>query len=212
MVDFDDFDWEDATTFAGIAGFIEESLREENRKDPSEAPEDEEFDDFRNEEEFISTKRKLQMLAARDPEFARYVIKKAREQSEQWALQAQARRLISAADKAYKLQEEEDQRGALTSETMSNALGKWVEYKWADLSEEEHEDYPVLYMLAEVITDELKVTLDYLKTDGKWEEGLIVQPRRFAKLKKRVYLHGTCDQWKKDWYFRMDRLKNIKVA
>ena len=110
MVDFDDFDWEDATTFAGIAGFIEESLREENRKDPSEAPEDEEFDDFRNEEEFISTKRKLQMLAARDPEFARYVIKKAREQSEQWALQAQARRLISAADKAYKLQEEEDQR------------------------------------------------------------------------------------------------------
>jgi len=127
-------------------------------------------------------------------------------------LQAQARRLISAADKAYKLQEEEDQRGALTSETMANALGKWVEYKWADLSEEEHEDYPVLYMLAEVITDELKVTLDYLKTDGKWEEGLIVQPRRFAKLKKRVYLHGTCDQWKKDWYFRMDRLKNIKVA
>jgi len=212
MINFDDFDWEDATTFGGIVGFVQESLKEADRRDSSEPSEDDEPGDYNDEEEVISTKRQLQMLDAQDPDLARSIITKAKEQSEQWALQAQARQLISAADKADKLQEEENQKGALSSETMSDALAKWAEYKWADLSEEEHEEYPVLYMLAEVITDELKVTLDYLKTDGKWEEKLVVQPRRFAKLKNRVYLHGTCDQWKKDWYFRMDRVRNIRLA
>lgn len=211
-MDFDDFDWKDATTFGGIAGFIEESLREENRRDPSELSEDEKFDEVKDEEEILSVKRQLQMLAAQNPDLAKHVVRRARECSEQWALQAQAKRLISGVVKAYKRQEEEKTKGTLCNETVSDALAKWSEYMWALLSEEEHEDYPDLYWLAEVITDESKVSLDYLRSDGQWEEGLIIQPKRFAKHKNNIYIHGTCDQWKKDLYFRMDRIRNIKLA
>ena len=210
-MDFDDFDWKDATTFGGIAGFIEDCLREENRRDPSEPSEDEKFDEVKDEEEILSLKRQLQMLAAQNPELAKYVVRKAREHSEQWALQAQAKRLISAAEKAYKLQEEEDQKGSLSSETMSDALTKWSEYKWALLGEKEYVEYPELYALGEAISENWNLKLDYLKPDGYWEEGLVIQPKRFAKYRNKVYIHGYCEQWKKQWFFKMDLIKSIKV-
>lgn len=212
-VDFDDFDWEDAFKFGAVAGFIEESLREENRRDPSEYPDEEDFDVTEEFKEApVSLKRQLQMLAAGNPELARYIIRRARHDSEQWALQAQARRLALAADEAYKRQDEEDKRGTLSKETMSNALGKWCDYKWASLDEKDHEEHPELYWLAEAISDEWKVVLDYPKVDGTWEEGLVVLPKRLAKLKGKAFFHGYCEKWKSDWYFRMDRIRNLRLA
>jgi len=144
-------------------------LREENRRDQSELSEAGEFDEVKDEEQILSIKRQIQMLAAQNPDLAKHVIRRAREQSEQWALQAQAKRLVSAAESAYRRQEEEEKKGTLSAETMSDALTKWSEYKWALLSEEEHEEHPDLYWLAEVISDESKVRLDYLKHDGQWK-------------------------------------------
>ena len=159
-----------------------------------------------------SLKRQLQMLAAGNPGLARHVIRRAREDSEQWALQAQARRLAIAVDKAYKRQEEEEKGGSLSSETMNEALTRWCEYRWAGLDEKEHEEYPKLYLLEEAIGEGWKVVLDYRKFDGTWEEGLMIQPKRFAKKKGRIYIHAFCEQWNKEYYFRLDRMRNIKLA
>jgi len=80
------------------------------------------------------------------------------------------------------------------------------------VDEKEHEEYPSLYPLGEAIGQEWKVVLDYRKIDGQWEEGLIVVPKRLAKLKKEAFFHDYCEKWKKDWYFRMDRTRNITLA
>jgi hypothetical protein len=212
-LDFDDFDWEDAAVFGGIAGFVEESLREENRRDPSEVRDEDDFDVMDELGEApVSLKRQLQMLAAGNPGLARYIIRRAREQNEQWALQAQARRLAMAVEKAYKRQEEEEKEGRLSSKTMNEALTRWCEYKWGDLDEKQYEEYPTLFLLEELIGEKLKVTLDYRKIDGQWEDGLVVLPKRLAKLKGKAFFHGYCEKWKKEYYFRMDRTRNITLA
>jgi len=213
MVDFfDDFDLEDAAIFGGISGFVEESLREENRTDPSEIREDYDVGIDDDEEIVPSLKRQLQMLAAQNPGFAEHVIRRDREDSEQVALQTQAMRLATAAVRAHERQDEEEKNGTLSKSTMSDALTKWGKYKWALLDEKEHEQYPVLYLLGEAISEGWRVKLDYQKFDGQWEEGLILLPKRFAKLKDKVFLHAFCEKWEKEWYFHMDRVKNINLV
>ena len=211
-MDFDDFDLEDAAISGGIAGFMEESLRDETRRNPSEIEEGYDFDINGTPEKVPSLKRQIQMLAAENPGLANYIIRKNREVTEQGTLHEQAKQLVLAAERASQRQTEEEAKGILSEETMSDALKKWSKYKWALLDEKEHEEYPELYWLSEAIGESWKVSLDYRNFEGKWEEGLIVLPKRFAKLKGKVFLHAFCEEWKKEWYFRMDRMRNMKLA
>ncbi|MFC1891173.1 hypothetical protein ACFLZT_02165 [Thermodesulfobacteriota bacterium] len=211
-MDFDDFEWEDAAVFGGIAGFSEESLKEESSRDPSEIEKDYEFNIDSPWEKVQGLKWQIQMLAAVEPNLERYIIRKARELREQQALYKQARRLLHAAIKAAKHQEEEKEKGILNEESMSDALTKWAEYQWALLDEKEHEKYPDLYWLEEIIGEDWQVNLDYCNLYGKWEEGLKVLPKRFAKLNGKVFLHAFCTEWKKEWYFHLDRIRNMKFT
>lgn len=211
-MDWSEFGWKDAAILGGIAGFIEQSLREENERYRTEPEEERDFDIDDSEQLPVSLKTELRRLAASDPRLARYAIDKVREQKEQWALQSQEKRFALAVKDAYERQDEEEKKGFLSNETMSDALTEWSRYKWGGLTEEEHERHPELYWLGEAISEEWKVVLDYRKMDGKWEEGLLVQPKRFAKNKGQIYLHGFCDKWKKEYYFMLDRTRNMKLA
>jgi hypothetical protein len=209
-MDFDDFDWEDAIEFGAMAGFTEESLGKENENDPSEVAEDYDLESDESTENVISLDRQLEMLAAQNPGLAEYVIKKAKEEREQGELKAQSVRLANAAKEAYRLQDEEEKHGALSDETMNNALTKMAAYKWALLDEQDCESSPDVCWIEEAISEEWKIKLDFLKLDGQWEQGLIVLPKRVAKLKDNIFIYAFCDQWKKHWYFGMDRIRNLK--
>jgi len=207
---FDNFDWEDSIEFAEAAGFAEESMREEEQINHSEILEDFEPDNDEAIESVITLDRQLQMLAASNPGLARYTIRSAMEHREQGALHAQATQLLYELEKASKLQDEEEKNGTLRTKTMNDSITKMARYKYGTLDDKDCEEYPDVLWIQEAITEGWKASIDYLNFKGEWEQGLIIQPERTAKQKDKIFIYAFCEQWKKHWYFRMDRMKNMK--
>lgn len=93
--------------------------------------------------------------------------------------------------------------------TMNSSLGNWSSHKCGSLDEKEYEDNPDLFGIEEAINEGWKLNFDYKESDGKSYEGLVVLPKKIAKLNNKILIHGYCDQWKKLWYFRFTDILNF---
>ena len=81
MMDFDDFDWEDAAILGGIIGFVEESIREEER-----GFDDDTDDDTLEERMREAVDRDVNLLQFRreNPQLYDFILKKVIEQRIKW--------------------------------------------------------------------------------------------------------------------------------
>ena len=95
---------------------------------------------------------------------------------------------------------------------MNSSLGKWPAHKQGLLNEKEYENNPDLFGIEEAISEGWKLKFDYQEPDGKSYEGLDVQPNKITKLNNKILIHGYCDQWEKEWYFRLTDIIHFKYC
>jgi len=213
MMDFDDFDWEDATTLGGIMGFAEESVREENMKDPSEPCCEERFDASSDDTESgLSLKQQLRLLENMNPDLARYVIEKVKEQKKYWRISRESSsELQEVANDWQRLEEEEKEKG-IDYDKRLDALNKWWDYQRGGLVEKDYETYPFLFFIDEAIGEGWRLIIDYEKDTGERHEARIIKPERAFKHENVIYLTAYCEMRKAKRHFRVDWIRNVRMA
>ena len=98
MMDFDDFDWEDAAILGGIIGFVEESIREEER-----GFDDDTDDDTLEERMREAVDRDVNLLQFRreNPQLYDFILKKVIEQRIKWRRDRLKREAMKRAESEF---------------------------------------------------------------------------------------------------------------
>lgn len=213
MIDFDDFDWEDAAVLGGIAGFVEESLREERNGEPREeevwrgSPLEKE--DY---EEPVSLRRQLQMLRASNPALADHVIRKALEFRAQGELRRESeRQKEELLKKCEWIQKMKAETGVEPAREADERQSMWMEYQGGGLDDKDYEENPVLFFLDEMHAVGEPVEIDYVSANEKLSRKLVIRPERNMKYKGHVYVEAILEPRGRTEFLRADQIRNAKI-
>lgn len=209
MMDFDDFDAEDAAVLGGIIGFAEESVREENAPDPSE-PESWDSDDIEPEPRMsISIRRQLDMLG---PEMREAVLSSVMEFRKARELDRASNRLRDAMLREAKIcEKEERENGFYSEESEKRMLEAFFDYRNGGLVGSDYEEYPDLFYFDEIIGEGGEIEIEYLEDDAEEGEEIIIRPIGHIKHKGRVYLEALVEPSGIRRFFRIDCIKKHRL-
>ena len=211
-MDFDDFDWEDATILGGIMGFAEESAREERMKDPSEPCYEECFMSSDDTESKLTLKQQLRLLENMNPDLAQYIIEKVKEQKKYWRISKISSSMLQDVVKVWQHLEEEEKENGFDYDKRMEAQNKWWDYQRGGLVEEDYEAYPFLFFIDEAIGQDWRLMIDYEKDTGERQEERTIKPERAFKHENAIYLTAYCEMRKAKRHFRVDWIRNVKMA
>jgi hypothetical protein len=210
-MDFDDFDWEDATILGAILGFVEESLEAERMKDPSEPDGEGRFESTDAEDLKLTLKQQLRLLANTNPDLARYVVRKAREQQKYWRISRKSSSALQKIVREWQRLEKEEKEKGIDYDKRLEALNNWWEYRNGGLHEKDYETYPFLYLVDEAIGQGWRLVIDYEKDTGERQKDRVVKPERAFKDESGIYLSAYCEMRKATRHFRVDWIRNLRI-
>lgn len=211
-MDFDDFDWEDAAILGGILGFAEESARQERMKDPSELDYQEHFEPLDEKESRLTLKQQLRLLENMNPDLARYVKEKVIEQKKYWRMSRKSSSVLRDVVKEWQNLEKEEEKKGIDYDKRLEALNKWWDYQQGGLTEDDYEAYPFLFFIDEAIAEGWRLVIDYEKDTGERQKERIIKPERAFKYENYIYLTAYCEMRKAKRHFRVDWIRNVKMA